>query len=78
MAVSNVYADRVSFKSGAMFKSEFAINTVQNNHKQELGRSSRSSHISLQSVSVPPATWVVGFGLCLVFLSYGMKNNNAK
>jgi len=78
MAVSNVYADGVSIKNNGMFESEFEMITAENNQKQEHGISSRPSHISLQNVAVPPATWVVGFGLCLVFLSYGMKKNNAE
>jgi hypothetical protein len=78
MAVSNVYADGVSIKSDAIFESEFEMSTAENNQKQALGLSSSSSHISLQNVAVPPATWVVGFGLCLVLLSYGMKKNNVE
>lgn len=78
MAVSSVNAGGISIKTDTMFGTEFEMITAENNQKTELDKSSRSSRISLQTVAAPPVTWVIGFGLSLVFLGYRMKEDNAQ
>jgi len=39
-----------------------------------LSKFPQSTQIIPQTDSTPPTSWVIGLGLCLVFLGYKMKN----
>lgn len=56
--------------------SESSVETgsVANGWEPELSDPMETSQTDPQTISVPPTTWVVSFGLCLVFLGYLMKN----
>lgn len=44
------------------------------NSETKLSKFPETSQIIPQTDSIPPASWVIGLGLCLVFLGYKMKN----
>ena len=66
--------------SDASFVSSFASNYVLdiNNDENSIKTQSKFTQASQYPLetdnSVPPTPWIVGLGLCLVFLGYKMKN----
>jgi hypothetical protein len=76
LTVNIVYAG-ISIKSDSMLMSKLEIIMTANDQKLTLAESSVPSQISLQTVTVPPETWVVAFGLCLILLGHMMKKDSA-
>lgn len=66
----------IKFNSENMLKSKAAMMTTENSEESGLLNPPQTARVSLQTVAVPSVTWVIGFGLCLVFLSYTMKKND--
>jgi hypothetical protein len=59
------------------FGSSGAPNFVLSNDENNLTTLSEFppvSQLTSQADAVPPTLWIVGLGLCLVFLGYKMKN----
>lgn len=50
------------------------ISNDENNLKT-LSDLKQTSEFTSETDSVPPTSWIVGLGLCLVFLGYKMKKN---
>jgi len=48
--------------------------TNAENNLTTLSKFPQASQFVSQSDAVPPTLWIVGLGLCLVFLGYKMKN----
>jgi hypothetical protein len=45
------------------------------NNLTTLSKSPQTSQFTSETDTVPPTPWIVGLGLCLVFLGYKMKKN---
>ena len=50
------------------------INNDENSIKTQSKFTQASQYTSETDNSIPPTPWIVGLGLCLVFLGYKMKN----
>ena len=62
----------VSFEPSAASNYELDISNDENNLKT-LSNFTQISGFTGETDSVPPTLWIVGLGLCLVFLGYKMK-----
>jgi hypothetical protein len=47
--------------------------TNDENSLETLSKFPQTSHVKPETDAVPPTSWIVGLGLCLVFLGYKMK-----
>lgn len=61
----------VSF--GPSSASNFVLSNNENN-LTTLSKFPQTSQLTSQADTVPPTLWIVGLGLCLVFLGYKMRN----
>jgi hypothetical protein len=56
--------------------SNYLIDTSNDeNDLKTLSNPTQISEFNPETDSVPPTSWIVGLGLCLVFLGYKMKKN---
>jgi hypothetical protein len=62
----------VSFGSSDTLNHVLDISNDENNLKT-LSKLSQTSEFTSETDAVPPTPWIVGLGLCLVFLGYKMK-----
>jgi hypothetical protein len=62
----------VSFGSSDTSNHVLDISNDENNLKT-LSKLSQTSEFTSETDAVPPTPWIVGLGLCLVFLGYKMK-----
>jgi len=62
----------VSFGSSDTLNHVLDISNDENNLKT-LSKLSQTSEFTPETDAVPPTPWIVGLGLCLVFLGYKMK-----
>jgi len=64
----------VSFDSSGI--SNYVLDTSKDeNNPTKLSKLRQTAPFKLEADAVPPTSWIVGLGLCLVFLGYKMKKN---
>jgi hypothetical protein len=64
----------VSFGSSDTLNHVLDISNDENN-LNTLSNFSQTSELTSETDAVPPTPWIVGLGLCLVFLGYKMKKS---
>jgi hypothetical protein len=78
LSVSSVNATLVESSDvsvGAISASNIALDVNSDaNNETTFSSIPNASQIIPQTDSVPPTSWVIGLGLCLIFLGYKMKN----
>ena len=78
LSVGSVNAASIETPTDVSFVPTGSVNPVNMMHKiasaeDKIATLSEFSHAK-QSEKTPPTLWIVGLGLCLVFLGYKMKN----